>query len=199
MATKPLTTEAIALTEKKMDMTLDDIIKMSKKNPTKGKRPQRPPIKSQGFLNGNSHGNTRMQRFIDSRSLIRQGVLAKRRSNFHSDKFPITTEVARKAAVMPVSNRRINRNGPRVTATTIQRKGSDNGFNVKDKAVAKQKPQTLDALFANMKEQRMRLMSQKVNHENAVRLHKRRNVPWQQQGNGVARGGPRRQFANFAK
>lgn len=114
MATKPLTTEAIALTEKKMDMTLDDIIKMSKKNPMKGKRPQRPPIKSQGFQNGNaSHGNTRMQRFIDSRSSIRQGVLAKRRSNFHSDKFPITTEVARKAAVMPVSNRRINRNGPR--------------------------------------------------------------------------------------
>ncbi|CAL9763919.1 unnamed protein product [Musa acuminata subsp. burmannicoides] len=200
MATKPLTTEAIALTEKKMDMTLDDIIKMSKKNPMKGKRPQRPPIKSQGFQNGNaSHGNTRMQRFIDSRSSIRQGILAKRRSNFHSDKFPITTEVAQKAAVMPVSNRRINRNGPRVTATTIQRKGYDNGFNVKDKAIAKQKPQTLDALFANMKEQRMRLMSQKVNHENAVRLHKRHNVPWQQQGSGVARGGPRRQFANFAK
>ncbi|RZR90850.1 hypothetical protein BHM03_00018827, partial [Ensete ventricosum] len=86
-----------------------------------------------------------------------------------------------------------------VTATAIQRKGYDNGFNVKDKAVANPKPQTLDALFANMKEQRMRLMSQKVNHENAVRLHKRRNVAWQQQGSGGARGGPRRQFANYAK
>ncbi|RYR10410.1 hypothetical protein Ahy_B05g078866 [Arachis hypogaea] len=43
MAAKPLTTEAIALTEKKMDMTLDDIIKMSKNKKTRKQR--RVPVK----------------------------------------------------------------------------------------------------------------------------------------------------------
>ncbi|XP_042448979.1 uncharacterized protein LOC122033895 [Zingiber officinale] len=99
MATKALTKEAIVMTEKKMNMSLDDIIKMSKKNSAKGKRPLRPLIKHQGFQNRNpSHGNTVLQGFMDSRSSIRQGVLAKRRSNFHGNQFPVITEVARKAA-----------------------------------------------------------------------------------------------------
>lgn len=38
MASMPvITADTIALTEKKMDMTLDDIIKMSKKNQSKDK------------------------------------------------------------------------------------------------------------------------------------------------------------------
>ncbi|URE34239.1 hypothetical protein MUK42_18323, partial [Musa troglodytarum] len=200
MASKPLTTEAIALTEKKMDMALDDIIKMSKKNPTKGKRPPRPAIKSQGFQNGNTfQGTTKLQRFIDSRSSIRQGVLTNRRSTFHGYQFPVTTEVANKAAAMPVRNRRVNRNVPRFTATLVQRKGANGSFNAKDKAIAKQKPQTLDALFANMKVQRLRLMTQKVNRENGHQIAQRRNVPWQQPRRGGARLGTHHQFGNFAK
>ncbi|KAG6505927.1 hypothetical protein ZIOFF_031240 [Zingiber officinale] len=112
MAMKALTKEAIAMTEKKMNMSLDDIIKMSKKNAAKGKRPPRPPIKNQGFRNRNpSHGNTVLQGFMDSRSSIRQGVLAKRRSNFHGNQFPVITEVARKAAAVSAQNRMINQNG----------------------------------------------------------------------------------------
>ncbi|XP_042420439.1 uncharacterized protein LOC122008678 [Zingiber officinale] len=106
MATKALTKEAIAMTKKKMNMSLDDIIKMSKKNSAKGKRPPRPPIKHQGFQNRNpSHGNTMLQGFMDSRSSIRQGVLAKRRSNFHGNQFPVNTEVARKAVDLIVNQK----------------------------------------------------------------------------------------------
>ncbi|WOK95686.1 hypothetical protein Cni_G04393 [Canna indica] len=200
MATKPLTTEAIALTEKKMDMTLDDIIKMSKNNSTKGKRPPRPPIKKQGFQNSNaSQNNNRLKRFIDSRSSIRQGAIAKRRTNFHGNQFPVTTEMARKAATMPLRNRRINRNGPRVPATAAAVQRNHESSNFKDNVVAKQRPQTLDALFANMKEQRMRIMTQKVNRGNGIQMGQNRNGPRQQQGRGGARGGPRRQFGNFAK
>lgn len=45
MAAKPLTTEAIAFTEKKMDMALEDIIKMSKNTKTKAKKPRRVPVR----------------------------------------------------------------------------------------------------------------------------------------------------------
>lgn len=44
MATKPLTTEAIALTEKKMDMALEDIIKMSKNPKSRGRKQRRIPV-----------------------------------------------------------------------------------------------------------------------------------------------------------
>ncbi|KAG6481659.1 hypothetical protein ZIOFF_058277 [Zingiber officinale] len=71
MATKALTKEAIAMTEKKMNMSLDDIIKMSKKNSAKGKRPPRPPNRNP------SHGNIVLQGFMDSRSSIRQEHLSK--------------------------------------------------------------------------------------------------------------------------
>lgn len=46
MATKPLTTEAIALTEKKMDMALEDIIKMSKNPKSRGRKQRRVPVRS---------------------------------------------------------------------------------------------------------------------------------------------------------
>ena len=45
MATKPLTTEAIALTEKKMDMALEDIIKMSKNPKSRGRKQRRVPVR----------------------------------------------------------------------------------------------------------------------------------------------------------
>uniref|UniRef100_A0A175YGN9 Uncharacterized protein n=1 Tax=Daucus carota subsp. sativus TaxID=79200 RepID=A0A175YGN9_DAUCS len=73
MATKPLTTEAIAITEKKMDMTLDDIIKMSKTNTSKPKKQQRVPIKSQKNMNrAPLDKSVMMQSYMDSRSSIRQ-------------------------------------------------------------------------------------------------------------------------------
>ncbi|KAF3776939.1 hypothetical protein EJ110_NYTH47179 [Nymphaea thermarum] len=108
MAAKPaLTNEAIALTEKKIDMTLDDIIKMSKKPVSKGKN-ARIANKNRGFIN-NGTSQTRasnLKRFADSRSTLRQGVLAQRRSNFKADtQFPLAVEAARKVANEPVRMR----------------------------------------------------------------------------------------------
>ncbi|KAL6182371.1 hypothetical protein ACLB2K_043793 [Fragaria x ananassa] len=109
-AVKPLTTEAIALTEKKMDMALDDIIKMAKVAP-KGKKQQRVSNKSQTFAKGIAQDKpTKLRRYMDSRSTMRQGVLAQRRSNFQGNQFPVATEAARKAAVVPFRNRAFNRN-----------------------------------------------------------------------------------------
>ncbi|CBI34489.3 unnamed protein product, partial [Vitis vinifera] len=110
MAAKPLTSEAIALTEKKMDMTLDDIIKMSKSTTVKDKKP-RTVSRSQKFLSGIAQDKSaKMRRFMDSRSSLRQGVLAQRRSNFQANQFPLANEVARKAAAVPIRNRAFNRN-----------------------------------------------------------------------------------------
>ncbi|KAJ0048560.1 hypothetical protein Pint_14923 [Pistacia integerrima] len=110
MASKPLTTEAIALTEKKMDMSLDDIIKMSK-NPaaTKPKQQRRPPNKSQkSFNNAVQDKALKVRQHMGSRSSVRQGVLAQRRSNFQNNHFPLANEAARKAVVAPVRNRAFN-------------------------------------------------------------------------------------------
>ncbi|XP_010924522.1 uncharacterized protein [Elaeis guineensis] len=199
MAAKPLTTEAIALTEKKMDMTLDDIIKMSKKNTSKGKRPPRQPIKSRGFQNGNaSQGKTKAQRFMDSRSSIRQGVLAQRRSNFRGNEFPVTTEVARRAAAMPIRNRGVNWNRPRVAVASVQRRSAADSFGGKDKVVSKQRPQTLDALFANMKEQRMKATSQQTNNRNGRQTAPMFRAQWRGRGGAAPRGATRR-FGNYVK
>ncbi|CAO2201519.1 unnamed protein product, partial [Urochloa humidicola] len=106
METLPLTAEAIAVTEKKMDMTLEDIIKMSKKKNPGAKKPPRQPIKKRPFQNGNSNqGNAKVQRFMESRSAIRQGVLAQRRSNLGGNQFPVTKQAAKKAAAMPMRNK----------------------------------------------------------------------------------------------
>ncbi|XP_076945223.1 uncharacterized protein LOC143616212 [Bidens hawaiensis] len=112
MAGKPLTTAEIAMTEKKMDMTLDDIIKMSKNGTgaNKGKK-QRLSNKNQKFSNNAVQDKSmRLRRFMDSRSTLRQGALAKRRSNFQGNQFPLAVEAARKAAVAPIHNRNFNRN-----------------------------------------------------------------------------------------
>uniref|UniRef100_A0A453PF24 Uncharacterized protein n=1 Tax=Aegilops tauschii subsp. strangulata TaxID=200361 RepID=A0A453PF24_AEGTS len=74
MDSVPLTAEAIAFTEKKMDMTLEDIIKMSKKKGPAGKKAPRQQVKKRPFQNGNSNqGKAKVQRFHESRSSIRQG------------------------------------------------------------------------------------------------------------------------------
>ncbi|RYR58845.1 hypothetical protein Ahy_A05g024710 isoform A [Arachis hypogaea] len=108
MAAKPLTTEAIALTEKKMDMTLDDIIKMSKNK--KARKQRRVPNKSikssNNFIQDKS---SKLRNYMDSRSSLRQGALAKRRSNFQGNQFPVAAEIARKAVNAPLRNRNSNR------------------------------------------------------------------------------------------
>ncbi|KAF5207095.1 ribosome maturation factor [Thalictrum thalictroides] len=180
MAAKPLTSEAIALTEKKMNMALDDIIKMNKK-PTMKANNQRTFNKSQRSFNAAGQGNSlKMRRFMESRSSLRQGALAQRRSNYQGNQFPVTTEAARKAATAPIRNRPYNRsrmdnhwNKPRVGFRPVQRR-VDVGFvagkkqNQQAKMVPKQRPQTLDSLFANMKEQRMRVQQNTTRRDGPV-------------------------------
>ncbi|KAI4315526.1 hypothetical protein L6164_028324 [Bauhinia variegata] len=181
MAAEPFTTKAIAQTEKKMDMTLDDIIKMSKS--TKARKQKGVPNKSQKISGGFSRDKSlKVRGYMESRSSLRQGVLAKRRSNFLGNQFPIAGEVARKAAVAvaPLRNRASNRNRmanwnrPRFSVPPRQRRVAGGGFAAKRlpsprqqqeevNTMPKQRPQTLDSLFANMKEQRLRVLSSQTN------------------------------------
>ncbi|XVE58075.1 hypothetical protein DITRI_Ditri04bG0141200 [Diplodiscus trichospermus] len=181
MAPKPLTSEAIAVTEKKMDMTLDDIIKLSKTT-NKAKKQRRAPNKSQKPIrNAGREKALKVRQYIDSRSSLRQGVLAQRRSNFWGSRFPLAAEAARRAAVAPLRVRAFNGsrvadlNKPRIGAPPVQRRAPNGGFAAKKQqqqqqqheqqgnVVTKQRPQTLDSLFANMKEQRMRVLSRQTN------------------------------------
>ncbi|MFS7927137.1 hypothetical protein Hanom_Chr04g00305431 [Helianthus anomalus] len=177
------------MTEKKMDMSLDDIIKMSKNGTSanKGKK-QRIPNKNQKFSNNVVQDKSmRLRRFMDSRSSLRQGVLAQRRSNFQGNQFPLAAESARKAAVAPIRNRNFNGNQ---AATSYRPRGvarpaknnSNGGFAVKKqvKVASKQKPQTLDSLFANMKEQRMQQQNQNQNQNQNRNNSGRRNGAGQQ-------------------
>ncbi|XP_068666074.1 uncharacterized protein [Aristolochia californica] len=176
---KPMTSEAIAITEKKLDMTLDDLIKMSKKPSSKSKN-KRVPNKNRGFFNGGSfQGNAaNAQRFMDSRSSLRQGFLTQRRSNFQGNQFPLTTEVAKKAAVAPIRNRAFTLprvgtwNKSRVTSIPVNREvvAEDAFLGIRENAVPEQRPQTLDSLFADMKEERMKALSrQQGNNQRNVR------------------------------
>ncbi|XP_062074574.1 uncharacterized protein LOC133778609 [Humulus lupulus] len=196
-ATKPLTTEAIALTEKKMDMTLDDIIKMSKTN-KKQQQQRRVSNKSQSFLKTAGHEkSSKMRRYMDSRSSVRQGALAQRRSNYQGNQFELATEVARKAASAPYRNKTFSYNQvanwkARAGAPPIQRRFGNGRFASKPPqqqqmppsqhqhqhrhqqwnttVMHKRRPQTLDLLFANTKEERMRFLRQK---NNGVQQHNR--------------------------
>ena len=180
MAAKPLTTEAIALTEKKMDMTLDDIIKMSKNKKTRKQRrvPNKSLKSSNNFIQEKS---SKLRNYMDSRSSLRQGAPAKRRSNFQGNQFPVAAEIARKAVNAPLRNRNFNRsrvaswNKARFQVPANQTRAASGGFPAKQPVpspqpqqgngdvVPKQRPQTLDSLFANMKEQRMRVLSRQNN------------------------------------
>ncbi|XP_061957435.1 uncharacterized protein LOC133678927 [Populus nigra] len=194
MATKPLSREEIANTEKKLDMPLDEIIKMSK-NTTKPKKQQRAPIKNQKTFNPAHEKALKVRRYMDMGPLVRQGALAQRRSNFHGNQFPLTSEAARKAAVAPFHNRSFGRNfiansnNARAAGFTVKKRAANGGFARKSPprhnqqqhqgdVGAKQRPQTLDLLFANMKEQRMKVLSRQ---NNAIKYNgggRRPRVPW---------------------
>lgn len=187
MVAKPLTTEFVALTEKKMDMTLDDIIKMSKDPKTM--KPTRVSNKSKKFSNTLAQDKSlKARRFMESRSSLRQGVLANRRSNFQGNQFPFATEVARKAVAAPLHygaanrNQMANWNKTRFHVQANQRRAAGGGFSSKplpprqqqqhqqqqqqqpgDNIKPNQRSQTLDSLFANMKEQRMKAFSRQNN------------------------------------
>ncbi|KAI3862468.1 hypothetical protein MKX03_011556 [Papaver bracteatum] len=208
---KPLTSEAIALTEKKMDMTLDQIIKMSKK-PTQrgGLKNHRLPNKNQRFGLGSLQGHggrgnpMKVRQFMDSRSSLRQGALAQRRSSFQGNNhFPLAAEVAKKAGVAPARNvRPFNRtrlgnwNKQRTGAPqSIQRtaevgfvnKQHQGQFQFQARMVAQPRQKgTLDSLFANMKEQRMRMQSHQ-NNTAGRRGGFGRRYPQQQQRSGRGR------------
>ncbi|KAL3652783.1 hypothetical protein CASFOL_002464 [Castilleja foliolosa] len=168
--------EAFALTEKKMDMSLDDIIKMSKTNAAAKHKKQRASNRGQKFVDNIALDKfSKVRRFMDTRSSLRQGVLAQRRSNFQVNQFPVATKAAIKAAVNPTLNRAFNRakpfnaNKPRVRDSNVQMVAvNGGGFTVKKtlrraNVGPKQKPRTMDSLFANMKEQRLRILSQQIN------------------------------------
>ncbi|GKA00271.1 hypothetical protein Tco_0672821 [Tanacetum coccineum] len=72
---------------------------------------QRIPNKNQKFTNNVAQDKSmKLRRFMDSRSSVRQGALAQRRSNFQGNQFPLTTQAARKAAVAPIRNRNFHQN-----------------------------------------------------------------------------------------
>ncbi|GAB2300903.1 hypothetical protein Dimus_034940 [Dionaea muscipula] len=191
MAAKPLTTEAIALTEKKMDMTLDDIIKMSKDNATKKK--QRTSNKRRRIFTLSQDKSVKVRQYMDSRSSLRQGVLAQRRSNFQGNRFPLASEAASRAAAAPLRNVPFPRGrtvpwNKRRSGAGMSQQGNTTSVRtiVKPKVKAQvqeqaiTKPKTLDSLFANMKEQRMR-----------ATVTVRPNYPIRR--GGVANGNQRRQ------
>ncbi|KAG2677037.1 hypothetical protein I3760_12G079600 [Carya illinoinensis] len=177
MAAKPLTTEAIALTEKKMDMALEDIIKMSKNTKTKPKKQQRVLNTSQKSSNTLAQDKfMKVKRLMDTRSSLRQGVLAQRRSNFQRNHFPLATDVARKAPAAPLRNRAFRSykaaNWNKSRDGVPPRRAANGGSYAKSQllpqkgnAVPKHRSQTLDSLFANMKEQRMRILLRQNNAE----------------------------------
>lgn len=178
MATeKPITTETVALTEKKMDMSLDAIIKMSKSNTNnnvnKGKK-QRASNKKESFNSAAKNSTVKAQRYMDSRSDVRQGAFAKRRSSFQGNHFPVTTTIAGKtASSAPLrgrpnnAGRMANTNQSRFITPPAQYGSAPRGFVAKQREKIGEKqangggqrqgPQTLDSRFAYMKEERMKM------------------------------------------
>ncbi|XP_062191523.1 uncharacterized protein LOC133895313 [Phragmites australis] len=186
MESLSITAEAIAFTEKKMDMTLEDIIKMSKKKNPGGKKPPRQPIKKRPFQNGNANQeNAKVQRFIESRSSIRQGFLAQRRSNLGGNQFPATKQAAKKAAAMPMRNRAVRWNRPSAS-TLVQRRPVGDAFQSgKGKETQNQVPRTMDALFAQMKAQRMKITPQQQKYPApGHQFNQQRRVQQQRPGRG---------------
>lgn len=123
-----LAADLIALNEKKVAMALDDLIKLSKRNSKGykgGKRSRRARNKSRNF-NGaarkDNNNTCKEKHYVNSLSGVRQGAVAKRRSNFKGDQFPVATNVAHKAATAPpLSVRRRGFNAGRMTSANQSR------------------------------------------------------------------------------
>ncbi|KAJ6695299.1 RIBOSOME MATURATION FACTOR [Salix koriyanagi] len=82
MAIKSLTHEEIANTEKKLDMPLDDIIRMSK-NTAKPKKQQRAPIKNQKMFYNSTHEKAlKMRHYMDSRPFGSAGCFGSKKVKF---------------------------------------------------------------------------------------------------------------------
>ncbi|CAE6179989.1 unnamed protein product [Arabidopsis arenosa] len=166
----PLIAETIALTEKKVAMALDDIIKLAKRktNVNKGKKPRRGKNKNQNF-NGAARNNTsNVRHHMNSLSAVRQGAVGKRRSRFQGNQFPVTTNIARKAATAApldvrgrafIGGRTTSANQSRCIAPPVQNISVQARVNAKrqevDEKVEHRGWKTLDSRFASMKEQRM--------------------------------------------
>ncbi|CAH8388534.1 unnamed protein product [Eruca vesicaria subsp. sativa] len=204
---KPITTETVALTEKKMDMSLDAIIKMSKSNTNvnKGKK-QRASNKKDNFNGAAKNSTVKSQRYMDSRSDVRQGAFAKRRSSFQGNQFPFTTAVARNVASgapprgRPYNaGRMANTNQSRFITPQAPYGSAPRAFVAKQQQQwekidqkqgnggggQRQGPQTLDSRFANMKEERMRMRMRRftekgnnVGNNNGVGLQYQQQCPW---------------------
>ncbi|KAL5989350.1 hypothetical protein ACLOJK_010240 [Asimina triloba] len=102
----PMTAEAIKITEKKMSMTLDDIIKMSKKCSFKARKSRSSRRGQRSGNRGTSQGkSSKVQRFLDSRTAIRQ-----RRLNPKGKGQPPMAEYAWSVAVAPVHDSVFTRN-----------------------------------------------------------------------------------------
>ncbi|PPD84675.1 hypothetical protein GOBAR_DD18363 [Gossypium barbadense] len=93
MEANPLTSEAIALTEKKMNMTLGELLA------NKSHKPVSNAAKEKAF---------KVRQYMDSCSSLRRGVLAQRRSNIQGNRFPFTAEASRRAAVAPLRSGAFN-------------------------------------------------------------------------------------------
>ncbi|XP_057817507.2 uncharacterized protein LOC131030633 [Cryptomeria japonica] len=168
----PLTADAIALTEKKMDMTLDDIIQMSKKTKPKTRKQrtsnksQRPFPNKYGARDGASKAH--VQQSVAARSsALRQAKLAEMRSRNGNNQFPAVKEAARRIAVARSVQWNKRRNAQ--FSVPINRPLPMVSFANKVNGTVKQRPQTLDSLFANMKEQRLRAQAQAGGRQNGVR------------------------------
>ncbi|KAL8141784.1 hypothetical protein V2J09_014816 [Rumex salicifolius] len=99
-------------------MELDDIIKMSKTKTTKSKKQIVPNKSHKHFDSNGTQESLKVRKYMESRSSLRQGVLAQRRSNFQSGRYPVATEDAKNAVTeqsteateAPMRNRDFNRN-----------------------------------------------------------------------------------------
>ncbi|KAG6549851.1 hypothetical protein Mapa_008833 [Marchantia paleacea] len=96
-------------TEQKMDMTLDDIIKLGRKT---GQKKQRVPIKNQNRpRNLNANGSNpaaraALQRSVAARSAkIRQGKFAEARARNGAGKLPVTQAAGKRAFAAPLKTR----------------------------------------------------------------------------------------------
>ncbi|CAH8360098.1 unnamed protein product [Eruca vesicaria subsp. sativa] len=183
-----LVEDPIALNAKKVAMALDDLIKLSKsdtKGGNKRKNSRRAKSKSRNFNGVARRNNTSKEKHhVNSLSGVRQGAVAKRRSNFKGNQFPVTTPEA--APVSPLRVRRRGFNAGRKSCANQSRLLAPPVQNRHARFIAKRQEveqkvengggtwKTLDSRFAIMKEQR-----KSNNNNNGVKeVHVPRLPPW---------------------